>query len=333
MDEHYSKIYKVIIRQPSSSIFSMLSTTSSSPPRTADAGLAIDLLNNNTNPRLKNLISLLNERLRKETEATEERIRQYTADQFVALRLFRQAAEVEFVHLAQKIQEPAQPPNELFPESAAGDKKLISISIVGGNLLETPPLTPDSGTMTMNNSPPRLLLASNSARSLAPIMNASSAAASASVTMASRLNALRKRNSDSGNVPGNSAEDDDDLFDMEGFFPGSGGSYNAMDQQPMSDCSEEFDGDDDDEGEWLREREKRMRIGEFNLASFSDERENGRRSMHATGRHIPRGGDYLGGEQEQLSGGGMVIAKSLPIPTPAMLDRIAQQECDEVNII
>lgn len=232
----------------------MLSATSSSPPRTPDAGLAIDLLNNNSNPRLKNLISLLNERLRKETEATEERIRQYTADQFVALRLFRQAAEVEFVHLAQKIQaEPAaQPPNELFPE---GDKKLISISIVGGNLLETPPLTPDSGTMTMNNSPPRLLLTSHSARSLAPIINASSAtAASVSITspMASRLSALRKRNSDSGNVPGNGVEDEDDLFDMEGFFPGGGGNYNAMDQQqPMSDCSEEFDEDeeeDDDEG-------------------------------------------------------------------------------------
>lgn len=254
LDEHYSKIYKVIIRQPSSSIFSMLTANASSPPKSSashtnnsnSSDPAVDLINN-SDPRLKNLTALLNERMRKETEATEERIRQFTADQFVALRVFRTAAEAEFVHLAQKLR--VQPPNELLSE---GDKKLISISVVGGNLLETPPLTPDSGTMTMNNSPPRLLN-SVSARSLAPMIGTSTAAGAATTGVSGpmgRLNALWKRNStDAGIVTAGeeAEEDEDDLFGEDGYFPGNyedDSRYGREERgQEMSDCEEDFDED------------------------------------------------------------------------------------------
>lgn len=311
MDERYSKIYKVIVRQPSS--LSTASLAATTPPKgdashaDAAAPMTVEWLNNNNSePRLKNLTSLLNERLRRETEAMEERIRQFTEDQFMSLRLFRQAAEQECLYLAQKLKNsPLQPPTELFPEG--GDKKLISISIVGGNLLETPPLTPDSGTMTTNNSPPRLL---HSARSLAPLIATNNSNNRFSL-------GVRKRSSDAGQLhqeaggPGG-PEDEDDFFGADDFFPDQTGGQTL--QLPMSDC------EDEDDGEW---RSRRVRKSKRSLiVPLSD----ALGLPNVTGRHIPgRGGDYA-------SASAMMLAKSLPIPTPAMPsggDRVALDEESE----
>lgn len=117
----------------------------------------------------------------------------------------------------------ANPPNDLV----LSDRKLISVSVVGGSLLETPPLTPDSGhDNDMGHSPPRLhLSSSSSARSL---------------TISDRSNSAPKKKSVT------TVEDDgDDLFGKDVFFPGG----STLDHGPPD--SEPEDDDDDSDGELL----------------------------------------------------------------------------------
>lgn len=132
LDESFSRLFKVVIR-PSTFPDSSLDLLHSSDP----------------DPKLKKLLSLFNERLHSMTEQVEERIRKFTEEQFLLLNEFRRAAETEFQGLARKI----APPQNKMPE----EKKLISISVVGSNPLDTPPLTPDSG---LTASPPTLRSAS-----------------------------------------------------------------------------------------------------------------------------------------------------------------------------
>lgn len=231
LDEHYSKIFRVVIRPSSASVFSSISSTS--PPRTKSLDAPVDL--QSSDPQLKNLLSLLNERLRRETERTEETIRQLTADQFVALRVFRQAAEQEFSTLARKLKgQPAtaaaQPPRDIALPSV-GDRKLISISVVGGSLLlETPPLTPDSGH-DMTNSPP-VLMENGRGRPLSSHLNPSSLKMPAANRYAQ------------ANDYGNGAEED--FFGMDVLLPG------ALETGPssFSDYDENCDDDEEDGELW-----------------------------------------------------------------------------------
>lgn len=277
MDEHYSKIFKVVIRPPSSAIFSAL--LSSSP----NMGKVPDLLNCG-DPKCKNLLALLNERLRKETERTEENIRQYTADQFVSMRVFRQAAEMEYLLLAQRLR--AEPPTELLLNSAI-NKKLGSVSVVGGGLLETPPLTPDSGH-GMSDSPPRL---SHRTGARAPV---------------SGVPAPEKRAL---------SEEEEDFFGVGVYFP--------------ADCiaSCEYALDDWGSGKETRGESfsgsRRQLMNRTPYPSFvAEPQEEGSEALQE-GRYIPHTRRYA---NEQFEEGGMVVAKSLPIPTPAMQERIAQED-------
>lgn len=226
-DENYSKIYKIIIRKPSSSVFAMLSGTSMSPPK-GSAGS--EMMDQSMNPKLRNLTDLLQERLRKETEAMTERISQYTDDQFTALKMFRQAAEVEYNQLARKVMQEAangQPPNQLALADGSGrhhDKKLMSISIVGGNLLETPPLTPDSGTM-MSNSPP------TQPRTRNPLTGGGGSSGKL-------RDKLRKKSDELEDL------DDDFLFGVDASYTVGDGVWasktgEAGNQQQMSDCDDD----------------------------------------------------------------------------------------------
>lgn len=188
MDESYSKTFKIIIRQPQLLPSVHVQNALDSP-----------------DPRLKSLSSLLNERLHKETERVEENIRRLTAQQFDALQDFRQEAEHEFAQLAQRVKAcgtPASlPPNKLL----LSEKKSISVSVVGGNLLETPPLTPDSG---MTSSPPRLG---------AGVRSNSLTTTTAKVPPSGRLSAIGNQiNSfESGPV------EEEEFFGVDVFFPGT----------------------------------------------------------------------------------------------------------------
>lgn len=116
----------------------------------------------------------------------------------------------------------ANPPNDLV----LSDRKLISVSVVGGSLLETPPLTPDSGhDNDMGHSPPRLhLSSSSSARSL---------------TISDRSTSAPKKKSVSA------VDEMDDLFGEDVFFPGG----STLDHGPPD--SEPEDDDNDSDGELL----------------------------------------------------------------------------------
>lgn len=149
LDENYSKIYDVVLRRPSVTVGS----PNASPLSPSRAEMTLDP---RLDPRVKDLVALLNERLRLETEATEERIREFTAQQFDALREFRNAAEREFLILAEKLKVVA-PLNYVIPE---GNTKLISSPALSGNVMETPPLTPDSGNE--NSSSPQGVFKSGS---------------------------------------------------------------------------------------------------------------------------------------------------------------------------
>lgn len=155
LDENYSKIYDVVLRRPSVTVGS----PNASPLSPSRAEMTLDP---RLDPRVKDLVALLNERLRLETEATEERIREFTAQQFDALREFRNAAEREFLILAEKLKVVA-PLNYVIPE---GNTKLISSPALSGNVMETPPLTPDSGNEN-SSSPQGVFKSGSSNHSLA----------------------------------------------------------------------------------------------------------------------------------------------------------------------
>lgn len=237
LDVHFSKTFKVVIR-PSSSV--------QSPPRSPT-----DLLNS-TDPRLKKLSAVLSERLRRETERTEDIIRQFTRDQFLNLSALRQEAESEFVKLAQTA---TVAPSSHDQEMSRYDiNKLMSVSVVGGNLLETPPLTPDSGLMS---SPPELHSHNPPRSSL---------------------------------VSSKSCEED--FFDMEDLFPG------ADEESPLSDGEPEEDDDD------------------FNPRGRRHEE-----ALEAT-EALQNGRYVIPQPASRMASDAMMLAKSLPIPTPAMQERM-----------
>lgn len=226
LDDHYSKIYKILVRHPTTL---MMMSTSSSPPKVDQAQVeAHSLLN--PHPHTRGLALQLQERLRKETEETEERIRRFTESEFSALKLFRQTAEGEFQHLAQKVlreQAVASAGGSVSSDlSESTDRKLISISILSGGNLLTPPLTPDSGTvtpMTIGNSPPHL-------KAVPPMLNSG-------IRLKSREKMMKMRRR-------NDYDDDEDLG-MDGFFPSNVDVINDQ-QQQMSDFEEDFDEDAED---------------------------------------------------------------------------------------
>lgn len=121
-----------------------------------------------------------------------------------------------------------QTPNNL----GLSDRKLISVSVVGGALLETPPLTPDSGhDNDMGHSPPHLHLSSSSS--------------SRSLTISDRSTSAPKKKSVSA------VEDDcDDLFGQDVFFPGGC----TLDHGPPESEPEDEE-DDDSDGELVQSKE------------------------------------------------------------------------------
>lgn len=237
LDVHFSKTFKVVIRP----------SPVQSPPRSPT-----DLLNS-TDPRLKKLSAVLSERLRRETERTEDIIRQFTRDQFLNLSALRQEAESEFVKLAQAA---TVAPSQDQETSRYDWNNLMSV--VGGNLLETPPLTPDSGLMS---SPPEL----HSHNPPRPSLVSSKSCGG----------------------------QEEDFFDMEDLFPG------ADEESSLSDDPEKEEDDDDDFNPRGRRHEEALEATE-----------------------ALQGGRYAIPQASRMASDAMMLAKSLPIPTPAMQERM-----------
>jgi hypothetical protein len=152
--DSYSKTFKILIKQISRDFIDYYGGNN-------NKNIVLD------SPRLKNLNNCLRHALQQETAATDERIRQFTEQQFQLLKEYRSRAEYELNYLVDLVQRVPEQNVDASTHSVdsvlttkmmmadnGGGLKLTGLGAPGN--LDTPPATPDAIPMPMSigNSPP-----------------------------------------------------------------------------------------------------------------------------------------------------------------------------------
>lgn len=219
--------------------------------------------------RLKNLEKTLEQRIRAEIAATDERIARYSEQQFALLKNFREKSESEYQNLVSLVQnvpenlfemqfssnddnDDQQQPEHPTSSDASDTSAINNTSDTQPQItsFDTPPATPESTPMSVGNSP---VFRQQQQQQPKPQSTANNVFNGLKGLLGA-VNGAVHNNSRTSMINNNNNNLDDCLFELEGLetYPTSvsvaGNSNNGND---MSDDEEEQDETEDAQGEWF----------------------------------------------------------------------------------